>query len=173
MAPHAIDSVCYDFLLDPDCRLKVTSICLGPFDKNPTGLKLKLKLRDFKNVNLFHSNTAYKEGKGMEQIVFFESQESKFYILIALTIPEVVVSEDICVMLSTEKKAKVSKFPPLKFRFWLNAKFIKARVGNSTFVQNVPLEKIDYKSLLPTNPHLNTPKTSTIQIPTRGGTQQN
>ena len=149
VGPHAIDPVCYDFLLEPDCRLKLMSVCLGPFDKNPTGLKLKMKLRDFKHVSLFHSAQAYKESKGIEQIVFFEARESKFYILCVLTIPEIVISEDICVMISTEKKAKVSKFPPLKFRFWLNAKFVKAGVGGRTSSQNLSADKINYMTLLP------------------------
>ena len=44
VAPHAIDPMCFDFLMEANCRLKVTSICLGPFDANPSGLKLKVKM---------------------------------------------------------------------------------------------------------------------------------
>ena len=71
MAPHAVDPHCFDFLLEPDSRLKVTSICLGPFDRNPSGLKLKVKMRDFRNANIFHSNEAAKRGAGMQQMVVF------------------------------------------------------------------------------------------------------
>ena len=40
-------------------------------------------------------------------------------------LPEVVVSEDLCIMISTEKKAKMKNFKPIKFRYWLNAKWVK------------------------------------------------
>ncbi len=53
----------------------MTSICLGPFNINPAGLKLKVKMRDFKNINIFHSNQALKDGKGLEQINLYETQE--------------------------------------------------------------------------------------------------
>jgi len=57
-----------------------------------------------------------------------------------LNLPEIVVTEDICVMISTEKKAKVKNFPPMKFRFWLNAKWIKERAGVNTLGVDLPLE---------------------------------
>ena len=110
VAPHALDPHCFDFLLDPDCRLKVASICLGPFDWNPTGLKLKVKMRDFKNPNLFHSNEAFKTGQGIEQVIAFESQANKFFVVVLLNLAELVVSEDLCIMVSTERKAKAKNF---------------------------------------------------------------
>ena len=153
MAPHAIDPYCFDFLLEPDCRLKLTSICVGPFDRNPTGLKLKVKMRDFKNVNLWHCNEAINEGKSMQQLVIFQANESKFYVLLVFNLPEIVISEDLCIMISTEKKAKIKNFAPIKFRYWLNAKGVKERVGANAFVHNIPVDNIDFKNLLPANYH--------------------
>ena len=31
----------------------------------------------------------------------------------------------------------------MKFRFWLNAKFVKAQVGMNTKMTEIPIEKID------------------------------
>lgn len=96
-------------------------------------------MRDFKNPNIFHSNDAKKEAKGMQQIVVFEAQESRFYVLIIFNIPEIVISEDICIMISTEKKAKISDFPAIKFRYWLNAKWIKERAGSNMITVPMPV----------------------------------
>ena len=110
VAPHALDPHCFDFLLDPDCRLKVASICLGPFDWNPSGIKLKVKMRDFKSPKIFHSSEAIRNNQGIQQVVTFEAQANKFYVLVMLNLPEVVVSEDVCIMVSTRQKAKIKNF---------------------------------------------------------------
>ena len=90
--------------------MKVTSICLGPFDANPSGLKLKVKMRDFKNPNVFHCNEAIKNGKGMQQVIVYQLPEAKFYVLILFNLPEIVIQSDLCIMISTEKKAKLKNF---------------------------------------------------------------
>ena len=64
-------------------------------------------------------------------------------------LPEIVISEDLCIMISTEKKAKIKNFVPMKFRYWLNAKGVKDRVGMNTFIQNIPVENIALNNLLP------------------------
>ena len=68
----------------------------------------------------------------MHQLIAFESQANKFYVLIMFNLPEIVISEDLCIMISTEKKAKMKNFKPIKFRYWLNAKWIKQRAGTNT-----------------------------------------
>ena len=106
-------------------------------------------MRDFTNENIFHCNEAIKEGKSMQQMVVYMVQEGKFYVLITFNVPEIVTSSDICIMISTEKKAKVKNFPAMKFRFWLNVKGVKDRVGNSTRVLNLPVDSIDWTCLMP------------------------
>ena len=68
----------------------------------------------------------------MQQLIVFETQANKFYVLIMLNLPEIVISEDVCIMISTEKKAKMKNFKPIKFRYWLNAMWVKQRAGNNT-----------------------------------------
>lgn len=46
-----------------------------------------------------------------------------FYILISFN-SEIVVTEDICIRINTEEKAKNKLFQPIKFRYWLGAKFV-------------------------------------------------
>lgn len=82
-------------------------------------------------------------------MVIFQAQDSKFYVLITFNLPEIVISEDICIMVSTEKKAKIKDFPDIKFRYWLNAKWIKERAGSSTVTFPMPVDQIDVKCLLP------------------------
>ena len=91
-------------------------------------------MRDFTNPDVFHCNEAIKEGKGMQQVVIYQLPEAKFYVLVVFNIPEIVIQQDICIMVSTEKKAKIKNFQPIKFRFWLNAKGVKDRVGINTLV---------------------------------------
>ena len=62
----------------------------------------------------------------------FEAQTNKFYLLVLLNLTEVVISEDVCIMISTKQKAKIKNFQPIKFRYWLNAKWLRQRVGNNT-----------------------------------------
>lgn len=57
-------------------------------------------------------------------------------------------------MVSTEKKAKHKNFTPIKFRYWLNAKGVKERVGINTIVRQVPAQEIDFKCLMPSTDHL-------------------
>ena len=40
----------------------------------------------------------------------FEALTNKFYVLVMLNLTEVVVSEDICIMVSTKQKAKIKNF---------------------------------------------------------------
>lgn len=45
----------------------------------------------------------------------------------------------------------------MKFRYWLNAKGVKERVGVNTLVTEMPIDDIDFKSLLPRpTPNINT-----------------
>ena len=64
-------------------------------------------------------------------------------------LPEIIISEDVCIMISTEKKAKIKNFPPMKFRYWLNAKFVTERAGINTISTQIPVESIDVNCLLP------------------------
>ena len=116
------------------------SICLGPFDHNPTGIKMKVKMRDFNDPQIFHSNEALKNEQSVEQLIIFENKAKKFYVLIMLNYPEIVVSEDICIMISTEKRAKIKNYKPIKFRYWLNAKWVKQRAGLNTHSTQVPID---------------------------------
>lgn len=60
--------------------------------------------------------------------------EAKFYVLILFNLPEIVIQSDLCIMISTEKKAKLKNFQPMKFRYWLNAGGVKERVGINTTI---------------------------------------
>ena len=46
----------------------------------------------------------------MQQVVIYQLPEAKFYVLIVFNLPEIVIQKDICIMISTEKKAKIKNF---------------------------------------------------------------
>lgn len=110
------DSTCFDHLLKPKNRLKLMTICLGPFKDNPVNLGLKLKLRSFTDPKLF------KKAKTKHQhytTKFLYSKTSELYYILVIVNDEIVVSEDICLMFSQG----------LRFRYWLNAKYMLEGVG--------------------------------------------
>ena len=61
----------------------------------------------------------------------------------------------------------------MKFRYWLNAKGVKERVGVNTMVSQVPLDAIDFKSLLPKatakNKNQNAPQQKSPELGRRPG----
>ena len=51
-------------------------------------------------------------------------------------------------MISTEKKAKSKQFPPIKFRYWLGAKYITEKVGKIE-QRTSTVENINVNSFMP------------------------
>ena len=48
------DPTAFDSMLRSKTRMKLLSICLGPFKADPSRFTVNLKLRDFINKDLFH-----------------------------------------------------------------------------------------------------------------------
>ena len=149
VAPYAYDPQCFNYLFKPECRLRLMSVCLGPFDPPPDGLKLKVKLRDFHNANFFQKDAAAKDRKGPQwlQTILYNRLKGTFFVLLSFN-AEVVVQDDICIMISTEKKAKSKQFPPIKFRYWLGAKYITEKVGKIE-QRTSTVENINVNSFMP------------------------
>ena len=78
------------------------SVCLGPFDRNPDGLKLKVKIRDFPNANLFSKEVNEKDRKGPKfvQTILYNKQKGTFFVLLSFN-AEIVIQDDICIMINT------------------------------------------------------------------------
>jgi hypothetical protein len=118
----------------PVRRLKLMSVLIGPFPAKPSGLKLKLELRDYVHADLFKESEKIANSKAFwnnlkedhekhenfEQKFLFNKLNGSFYVLLTIN-PNIIFQEDICVMLSTKNNADNSKVPTMKFRFWLNA----------------------------------------------------
>ena len=73
-------------------------------------------------------NPKTRSGPLYVQTILYNKLKGTFFVLISIN-AEIVVTEDICIRISTEEKAKSKLFQPIKFRYWLSAKFIAAQVG--------------------------------------------
>jgi len=50
------DPSVFDKLLKPKSRLRLMSVCLGPFNQNPISVQFEVKTRDFLKENLFRDS---------------------------------------------------------------------------------------------------------------------
>ena len=159
VAPYAYDPQCFNYLFKPECRLRLMSVCLGPFDRNPDGLKLDVRLRDFPSADLFKKDATAKDRKGPPwlQTILYNKLKGTFFVLLSFN-AEIVVQDDICIRISTEKKAKSKGFQPVKFRYWLGAKYVTQKVGKIE-QRTSTVENINVNSFMPVEKSLQDWKT--------------
>lgn len=94
-------------------------MCLGPFETDPSNLRVFLKTRDFLKPDLFKP---IKDGEKHILKTYLQSKQNKkhFYILLLFQ-SEIVVCDDICISVKSNNSNGIA---PLDFRFWLNAGYL-------------------------------------------------
>ena len=73
-------------------------------------------------------NPKTRHGPLYVQTILYNKLKGTFFLLISFN-AEIVITDDICIRISTEEKAKSKLFQPIKFRYWLSAKFVASQVG--------------------------------------------
>eukprot|EP00347_Sterkiella_histriomuscorum_P014418 403360940 len=125
IVPFLQNPKAFDHLFLPKSRLKLMSLCIGPFKQNPIGINLKVFLRSFENPNLYKSQDKKKVQKQFTEHIIFNKQDENYFILIIFH-EEIAITEDICVKIRTSKIKSNCK---LTFHYWLNARFVSDGVG--------------------------------------------
>lgn len=122
--------------------MKLTSICIGPFEVNPEsgrGMKVDVKLYSFCEANLLehafldqaNRDQRQASGKNFQPVHFtqravYDTVNGKYYFLVMLS-SLLLVEEDICIKIKSVQTP--NQIEPFKFRFWLHAKYVKNQVG--------------------------------------------
>ena len=117
MAPYLNNPCAFDQLLKPMRRLRLMSVCLGPFTHNPSSVQFEVKARDFLKENLFKPS----KKPNFEKVVL-EDKSSGVYYLLLIIVNQLVIAEDICLQVSSTSAKHI---PPLNFRLWLNATYVE------------------------------------------------
>lgn len=144
IAPHIRDPDAFEAVFRPKQHLKLTSICLGPFSVNPDhgkGMKIEIKLDGFDESDLFRrafldktanpqlgssGSKSRKERKlnptHYSQRAVYDSMMGQYYFLILFN-SLILIEEDVCIQLKTIQTP--SAIEPMKFKYWLSARFVK------------------------------------------------
>jgi hypothetical protein len=138
IAAQVRDPNVYDELFLPQQLLKLTSICIGPFEVNPEsgrGMKVEIKLYNFCESNLLEhafldkSNRDQRQASGKNfqpnhytQRAVYDALNAKYYFLILFS-SLMLVEEDICIKIKSMQTP--NQIEPFKFRYWLHAKYVK------------------------------------------------
>ena len=135
LSQYIADPQAFDQLFAPSQILKLTSICIGPFNTNPEqgkGIKLQVKLYNFCSCNLFDEAISENGKPEYSYRTVFDSMSHNYFIMVVFN-SLIVVEDDICVKIkSLQTPTQIS---PFKFRYWLNAQSVSHQVGKVEIIQ--------------------------------------
>ncbi|CDW87941.1 phosphatidylinositol-trisphosphate 3-phosphatase and dual-specificity protein phosphatase pten-like [Stylonychia lemnae] len=133
IVPYLQNPEAFNHLFLPKTRIKLMTICIGPFKLNPSSMNIKISLRSFENPDLFKKSQKNKIRKSYSQNNVYNKQADSFFILLVIH-EDISFAEDLCIKI---KSTNLTSSQKLTFHYWLNARFVSDGVGKvqiSTFM---------------------------------------